>query len=102
LSPLSNPLVLLARETLPSRPFRVSQSTSRRDRSGKKRQVTPHFKRKLSERQWKAEGVFGEAKGRHGLRRAKYRGHDKLQIQLYLTALTQNLKRLVSRVSALL
>jgi IS5 family transposase len=32
----------------------------------KKRQVTPHFKRKLAERQWKAEGVFGEAKGGTG------------------------------------
>lgn len=61
----------------------------------KKRQVTPHFKRKLAERQWKAEGVFGEAKNRHGLRRAQYRGQAKMQIQLYLTAMTQNLKRLV-------
>jgi Transposase DDE domain len=64
----------------------------------KKRQVTPHFKRKLAERQWKAEGVFGEAKGRHGLRCARYRGHAKMQIQLCLMAITQNLKRLVSRI----
>jgi hypothetical protein len=48
------------------------------------------------ERQWKAEGVFGEAKGYHGLRRVKYRGYDKRQRQPYLTAITQNLKRLVS------
>jgi transposase len=68
----------------------------------KKRQATPHFKRKLAERQWKAEGVFGEAKGHHGLWRAKYRGHDKMQIQLYLTAITQNLKRLVGRCCDLL
>jgi hypothetical protein len=61
----------------------------------KKRQVTPHFKRKLAERQWKAEGAFGEVKGRHGLQRAKYRSHAKMQIQLYLTAITQNLKRLI-------
>ena len=67
----------------------------------KKRQVTPRFKRKLAERQWKAEGVFGEAKGQHGLRRAKYRGHDQMQIQLYLTAITQNLKRLIGRAWAL-
>ncbi|HJY81931.1 MAG TPA: transposase [Candidatus Binatia bacterium] len=39
----------------------------------KKRQTTAHFKRKLRERQWKAEGVFGEAKEQHGLRHAKYR-----------------------------
>jgi hypothetical protein len=68
----------------------------------KKRQGTPHFKRKVAERQWKAAGVFGKAKGRHGLRHAKYRGHDKVQIQLYLTAMTQNLKRLVGRFCALL
>lgn len=46
--------------------------------------------------------MFGEAKGRHGLRRAKYRGYAQMQIQLYLTAITQNLKRLVGRLCALL
>jgi hypothetical protein len=68
----------------------------------KERQMTAHFKRKLYERQRKAEGVFREAKGRRGLRRAKSRGHAKMQIQLYLTAITQNLKRLAGRVCALL
>jgi hypothetical protein len=68
----------------------------------KKRPTTVHFKRKWSERHWKAEGVLGEAKGRHGLRRAKDRRQAKIQIQLSLTAITQNLKRLVGRFCDLL
>ena len=41
----------------------------------------------------KIEGLFGEAKEQHGLRRAKYRSSEKMQIQAYLTGITQNLKR---------
>ena len=55
----------------------------------------PTFKRRMSERMWKIEGLFAEAKGNHGLARAKYRGRAKVQIQAYLTATVQNLKRLV-------
>jgi len=60
----------------------------------KKRQQTEYFKSRLRERKWKIEGLFGEAKENHGLRRAKYRGLDKVQIQLYMTATVLNLKRL--------
>ena len=42
------------------------------------------------------EGLFGEAKENHGLRRTKYRGLVNAQIQFYLTALTQNLKRVAA------
>ena len=55
----------------------------------------PTFKKKMSERMWKIEGLFAEAKDNHGLARAKYRGRAKVQIQAYLTAMVQNLKRLV-------
>jgi hypothetical protein len=55
----------------------------------------PEFRRKLSERMWKAEGLFAEAKQNHGLSRARYRGRSKVQIQAYLIAMAQNLKRLV-------
>ena len=51
----------------------------------KKHQITPYFKAKLQERPGKAEGLFGEAKERHCLRRAKYRGLRKMQMQVYLT-----------------
>jgi transposase len=59
------------------------------------RMEEPEFGRKLSERMWKAEGLFAEAKQNHGLTRAKYRGRSKVQIQAYLIAMAQNLKRLV-------
>lgn len=53
------------------------------------------FKEKLIERRWKIEGLFAEAKENHCLRKAKYRGRAKMQIQAYLVATVQNLKRLV-------
>jgi IS5 family transposase len=55
----------------------------------------PEFRKRASERMWKCEGLFAEAKQYHGLARAKYRGRSKVQIQAYLTAMVQNLKRLV-------
>ncbi|MEW5251730.1 transposase [Microbulbifer sp. 2201CG32-9] len=62
----------------------------------RRRQSTRLFKSKLTERAWKVEGLFGEAKDNHCLRRAKYRGLANAQIQFYLTALTQNLKRVAA------
>jgi transposase len=56
----------------------------------------PAFGEKLSERMWKMEGLFAEAKQSHGLSRARYRGRSKVQIQAYLSAIVQNLKRLVA------
>ena len=55
----------------------------------------PIFRQKLSERMWKIEGLFAEAKQNHGLSRARYRGRSKVQIQAYMSATAQNLKRLV-------
>ena len=55
----------------------------------------PEFVDKASERMWKSEGLFAEAKQNHGLERAKYRGTLKVQIQAYLSAIVQNLKRLL-------
>lgn len=45
---------------------------------------------------WRAEGVHGEAKTQHGLRRAARRGMWNVAIQAYLTALVMNLKRLAA------
>ncbi len=56
----------------------------------------PVFIQHLSERMWKSEGLFAEAKQNHNLSRAKYRGRSKVQIQAYLSAIAQNLKRLVA------
>lgn len=56
----------------------------------------PTFGQKMSARMWKVEGLFAEAKQNHNLSRAKYRGRSKVQIQAYLSAIAQNLKRLVA------
>lgn len=45
---------------------------------------------------WRAEGVHGEAKTQHGLRRAARRGLWNVAIQAYLTAVVMNLKRLAA------
>ncbi len=58
----------------------------------------PEFGEKISERMWKSEGLFAEAKQNHCLARAKYRGRSKVQIQAYFIAIVQNLKRLLSPV----
>ena len=55
----------------------------------------PAFIDRASERMWKCEGLFAEAKQNHNLSRAKYRGTSKVQIQAYFTAIVQNLKRLL-------
>lgn len=62
----------------------------------RRRQKTAVFQQKRRERSWKVEGIFGEAKNRHCLGRAKYRGLEKTQIQVYLSATVQNLKRIVN------
>jgi hypothetical protein len=55
----------------------------------------PTFLERTAERMWKCEGLFAEAKQLHSLSRAKYRGRSKVQIQAYLCAIVQNLKRLL-------
>jgi hypothetical protein len=55
----------------------------------------PEFGDRASERMWKSEGLFAEAKVNHCLARARYRGRAKVQIQAYLSAIVQNLKRLL-------
>jgi len=42
------------------------------------------------------EGIHGEAKTQHGLRRAVRRGLSNVAIQVYLTAAVINLKRLAT------
>jgi transposase len=52
------------------------------------------FRKTYSRHKWKIEGMHGEAKTQHGLRRAVRRGLDNVAIQAYLTAAVINLKRL--------
>lgn len=63
------------------------------------KQKEPEFKKKLWQRMWKMEGIFAEAKSHHGLRRARYRGRAKMQIQVYMISTVQNLKRLAASIT---
>ena len=45
---------------------------------------------------WRVEGIHGEGKNWHGLRRAHRRRLWNVEIQAYLTAAVMNLKRLVA------
>jgi len=60
------------------------------------KQANPEFKKKLWQRMWKMEGIFAEAKSHHGMRRARYRGRAKMQMQVYAVSIVQNLKRLAN------
>ena len=55
----------------------------------------PMWKAMLCKRKTLLEGSFGDAKNNHGLRRAKYRGREKVQEQSLLTAVVQNIKKMV-------
>ena len=49
-------------------------------------------------RKWMIEGLFAEAKQFHGLRHARYRGLKKAAIQALMTAMAQNIKRIVKQL----
>jgi len=51
---------------------------------------------------WRVEGIHGEAKERHGMRRAVRRGLWNVSIQAYLAAAAMNLKRLAAAFLLLL
>jgi transposase len=62
----------------------------RRKQRGWPEPVVDAFRR----HRWQVEGIHGEAKSQHGLRRAVRRGTSNMRIQAYLTAAVLNLKRL--------
>jgi transposase len=51
---------------------------------------------KYKRHKWRVEGIHGEAKTQHGLRRAVRRGLANVSIQVYLTAMVMNLNRLAA------
>ena len=57
----------------------------------------PVGKRRLAERKTYVEGTFGLAKELHGLRRTRFKGRGRVQIQLWLTAAAMNIKRAVRK-----
>jgi hypothetical protein len=56
-------------------------------------------KQRMAERKTHIEGTFGLAKELHGLRRTRFRGRRRVQIQLWLTAAAMNIKRAVRRMA---
>ena len=62
----------------------------------RRRKPDKKFIETYSRHRWKIEGMHGEAKTQHGLRRAVRRGLANVSIQAYLTAVVINLKRLVA------
>ena len=88
-------------------PFRAQCAPSGRSRSlhrqlvqhlieaAKERTASPLGKRRLRERQVRVEGTFGLAKELHGLRRTRFKGIARVQLQLWMTAAAMNIKRAV-------
>ena len=62
----------------------------------RRRKPDKKFIETYSRHRWKVEGMHGEAKTQHGLRRAVRRGLANVAIQAYLTAAVINLKRLAA------
>jgi len=57
--------------------------------------ASPLGKQRMVERKVYAEGAFGLAKELHGLRRTRFRGRHRVQIQLWMTAAAMNIKKAV-------
>jgi transposase len=62
----------------------------------RRRRWSEHEYTLYARHRWRVEGVHGEAKTQHGLRRAARRGQWNVAIQVYLTAAVMNLKRLAA------
>jgi transposase len=73
-----------------------------RARRCKEKGWTASMREAYHRHRWKVEGIHGEAKCQHGLRRAVRRGLSNMLIQAYLTAAVMNLKRLAIHAARLL
>jgi transposase len=54
-------------------------------------------KQSIRRRKVRVETVFGDGKERRGLRRAQFRGRDRMRIQAFLTACAYNVRKLALR-----
>jgi IS5 family transposase len=61
--------------------------------------ASPLGKQRLVERKIYSEGAFGLAKELHGLRRTRFRGRRRVQIQVWLTAAAMNIKKAVQQIA---
>jgi transposase len=84
-------------ETSASRTVLISNGYEAHLRARRRhRQPDDKFVETYKRHRWRAEGMHGEAKTQHGLRRAVRRGLSNVAVQAYLTAAVINLKRLVA------
>jgi len=67
--------------------------------AAQERVAAPKGKRRMAERKTRIEGTFGLAKELHGLRRTRFKGRQRVQIQLWLTAAAMNIKRAVRQIT---
>ena len=67
--------------------------------AAQERMASPLGKQRMVERKTYVEGTFGLAKELHGLRRTRFRGRWRVQIQLWMTAATMNIKKAVRTTS---
>jgi transposase len=82
-------------ETSASRTIMISNGYEAMLRARRRhRKPDKKFRKTYSRHYWQIEGMHGEAKTQHGLRRAVRRGLANVAIQAYLTAAVINLKRL--------
>jgi transposase len=65
--------------------------------AAEERIASPGGKQRLVERKIRVEGAFALAKELHGLRRTRFRGRQRVQIQLWLTAAAMNIKKAVQK-----
>jgi hypothetical protein len=63
--------------------------------TAEERLASPLGKQRMVERKTYVEGAFGLAKELHGLRRTRFRGRHRVQIQLWMTAAAMNIKKAV-------
>jgi transposase len=68
--------------------------------ANEERLASPRGKQRLIERQIYSEGAFALAKELHGLRRTRFKGRWRVQIQLWLTAAAINIKKAVRSIAA--
>ncbi|MBA7655159.1 IS1182 family transposase ISMno17 [subsurface metagenome] len=89
-------------ETSASRTIMISNGYEALLRARRRhREPDKKFRQTYSRHRWKIEGMHGEAKTQHGLRRAVHRGLANVAIQAYLTAAVINLKRLAAHAGGL-
>ena len=60
-----------------------------------KKTKTKKHKQLMTKRQIYSEGSFGEAKTKHGMRHADFRGLQNMNIQALLTSIVQNVKKII-------